>query len=174
MKFPKLLKADVERAFVYAYYQLVKGCKVSMDIPDENIIPVVAFAHRTGEIYAMDFSTTYHFAENVKPSTRVRWIRKKTEQMQRYAEFTGIQHNTEYKSLYEIWCFIPPKNRVLDAVEAAVKEELPVSLVSYDVVNDRIRQVASLEPLKDEIVYNNAFLWAAKLLREAGVVSKNK
>jgi len=63
---------------------------------------------------------------------------------------------------------------VLDAVEAAVKEELPVSLVSYDVVNDRIREVASLESLKDEIVYNNAFLWAAKLLREAGVFSKNK
>lgn len=108
MRFPKLLKADVERAFIYAYYRFVKDCKVSMDIPDENIIPVVAFAHKTGEIYAMDFSSTYHFAEKVKPSTRVRWIR------------------------------------------------------------------ASLEPLKDEIVYNNAFLWAARLMREAGLFLKNK
>jgi len=170
----KLLKADVERAFIYAYYQLVKGCKVSMDIPDENIIPVVAFAHKTGEIYAMDFSSTYHFADKVKPSTRVRWIRKKTEQMQRYTEFAGIQHKIEYKALYEIWCFIPPNNRVMDAVEAAAKEKLPVSLVSHDAVNDRIRQVASLKPLKDEIVYNNAFLWAARLMREAGVFSKYK
>ncbi len=86
MRVPKLLKADVERALIYAYYRLVKDCEVSMDIPDENIIPVVAFAHKTGEIYAMDFSSTYQFVEKVKPSTRVRWIRNKTEQMLRYAE----------------------------------------------------------------------------------------
>ncbi|QGP92729.1 hypothetical protein MGLY_21180 [Neomoorella glycerini] len=33
---PKYLKADIERGFILAYYELVKGCRVSLDFPGEN------------------------------------------------------------------------------------------------------------------------------------------
>jgi hypothetical protein len=35
-------------------------------------------------------------------------------------------------------------------------------------MHERIKQVALLEPLKQDMIYENAFLWAATLLREAG------
>jgi len=51
-------------------------------------------------------------------------------------------------------------------VAKAGEEGLPVELVSLEEVNERIRQVALLEPLDQ--IYENAFLWAASLLRRAG------
>ncbi|MCR4429897.1 MAG: hypothetical protein NUV45_02640 [Tepidanaerobacteraceae bacterium] len=164
----RYLKADIERGFILAYYELVKGCKVSLDISGENIIPVVAFAHKPGEIYAMDFSSKYHFTENEKSKTRLHRVKRIIEELAKYAEFAEKQTGAEYKSIYEIWCFLPPNNFVTETITAAQKEGLPVKLVSLEEVHERIKQVALLEPLKRDMIYENAFLWAATLFREAG------
>ncbi|MGB9903668.1 MAG: hypothetical protein ACPLQO_03235 [Desulfotomaculales bacterium] len=37
-----------------------------------------------------------------------------------------------------------------------------MELVGVEEVNERIRQVALLEPLDSEVIYENAFLWADK------------
>ncbi|BAF58552.1 hypothetical protein PTH_0371 [Pelotomaculum thermopropionicum SI] len=168
MSMPKFLKADVERGFILAYYELVKGCAVSLDLPEENIVPVVAFAHKPGELYGMDFSSAYHFAEKEKLSTRVRRVRKKVEGLQNYAEFAENQMQMKYRVAYEIWCFMPPNKLVTETVAKAGEEGLPVELVGVEEVNERIRQVALLEPLDREVIYENAFLWAASLMRRAG------
>ena len=165
---PKFLKADIERGLILAYYKLVKGCIVSLDMPDQNIVPVVAFAHKPGELYGMDFSSTYHFAEKEKLSTRLRRVRKKVEGLQRYADFAETQMQMKYQVAYEIWCFMPPNNLVTETVIKAREEGMPVELVDTEKVNERIRQVALLEPLDREMIYENAFLWAASLFRQAG------
>ena len=164
------MKADVERGLILAYYELVKGCAVSLDMPGENIVPVVAFAHKPGELYGMDFSSTYHFAEKEKLSTRLRRVRKKVEGLQRYAEFAEEQMQMKYRVAYEIWCFLPPNKLVTETIVKAGEEGLPLELVSVEEVNKRIRQVAFLEPLDQEVIYENAFLWAAGLLRRAGAL----
>ncbi|MGB9858731.1 MAG: hypothetical protein ACPLQP_02210 [Moorellaceae bacterium] len=46
-------------------------------------------------------------------------------------------------------------------------EGMPVKLVDLREVHERTRQVALLDPLDRDIIYENAFLWAAKLFREA-------
>jgi Holliday junction resolvase len=165
---PKFLKADVERGFIWAYYKLVKGCAVSLDMRGENIVPVVAFAHKPGEVYGMDFSSTYHFAEKEKPSTRYRWVKRKVEELTRHAQFYAEQNKIKYQVLYEIWCFIPPNELVTDTVDSAIDEGIPVKLVDLRELHERMRQVALLEPLDRDIIYENAFLWAAELFREAG------
>ncbi|MDK2888948.1 MAG: hypothetical protein PWP72_1826 [Thermoanaerobacter sp.] len=167
-RLPKFLKADVERGLILAYYELVKGCAVSLDLPEQNIVPVVAFAHKPGELYGMDFSSTYHFAEKEKLSTRLRRVRKKVEGLLRYADFAEKQMQMKYQVAYEIWCFMPPNKLVTETVTKAGEEGLPVELVGVEEVNERIRQVALLEPLDREVIYENAFLWAASLLRRAG------
>lgn len=167
-KLPKYLKADIERGFILAYYELVKGCTVSLDLPGGNIVPVVALAHKPGEYYGMDFSSTYHFTEGQKPQTRLRRVRRVVEEIQRYAEFAEHMSNIKYRYVYEIWCFIPPNKYVSDTVAAARKEGLPVELVGLEQVHERIRQVAVLEPIDKDTVYKNAFLWAAGLFRQAG------
>lgn len=45
-KLSRFLRADIERGFIWAYYELVKGCQVTLDMRGENIIPVVALAHK--------------------------------------------------------------------------------------------------------------------------------
>jgi len=74
----------------------------------------------------------------------------------------------KYRVAYEIWCFLPPNKPVTETVAKAREEGLPVELVSVEEVNERIRQVALLEPLDQEVIYENAFLWAASLLRRGG------
>jgi len=165
-RLPKFLKADVERGLILAYYELVKGCAVSLDLPEQNIVPVVAFAHKPGELYGMDFSSTYHFAEKEKLSTRLRRMRKKVED--RYAEFAEKQMQMKYRVAYEIWCFLPPNKVVTETAAKAQEEGMLVELVGVEEVNDRIKQVALLEPLDREVIYENAFLWAASLFRRAG------
>ncbi|WP_243276632.1 hypothetical protein [Desulfallas sp. Bu1-1] len=164
----KFLKADIERGFILAYYELVKGCSVSLDKPGENFMPVVAFAHKPGEIYGMDFSSTYHFAEKEKPQTRLRRVRRKIDELQRFVKFMESQWEMEHRLVYEIWCFLRPNRFVTETVDAARKEGLPVELVDLDQVHERIRQVAMLEPMNQDVIYENAFLWAARLFREAG------
>ena len=46
----KFLRADVERGLILAYYELVRGCEVSLDQPCDNIVPVVALAYKQGEL----------------------------------------------------------------------------------------------------------------------------
>lgn len=167
-RLPKYLKADIERGFILAYYELVKGCKVSLDMPEENIVPVVAFAHKPGEIYGMDFSSAYHFTEKEKPRTRLRRARRKVEKLQRYAEFLELRTEMKYQVVYEIWCFLPPNKLVIDTVTKARGEGMPVELVDLEHVHERIRQVALLEPMDQKMIYENAFLWAASLFRDAG------
>lgn len=167
-KNPKYLKADVERGLILAYYELIRGCTVSLDKPDENIVPVVAFAHKPGEIYGMDFSSTYHFAENEKLTTRLRRVRKKVESLQKYADFFCTQNQMNCRVVYEIWCFLNPNELVTETVSKAAEEGLPVELIDAEKVNERIRQVVLIEPLDQEKIYENAFLWAASLFRQAG------
>lgn len=167
-KLSKYLKADIERGFILAYYEMVKGCTVSLDIPGENIVPVVAFAHKPGEIYGMDFSSTYHFAAKEKLQTRLRRVQKKVAALQRYAEFAALQMEMKYQVVYEIWCFMPPNKLVLETVSKAREEGMPVELVYVQEVHARLKQVTLLEPMDKDIIYENAFLWAASLFRNAG------
>jgi hypothetical protein len=78
------------------------------------------------------------------------------------------QWEMEHRLVYEIWCFLRPNRFVTETVDAARKEGLPVELVDLDQVHERIRQVAMLEPMNQDVIYENAFLWAARLFREAG------
>jgi hypothetical protein len=98
----------------------------------------------------------------------LRRVRKKVEGLQRYADFAEKQMQMKYQVAYEIWCFMPPNKLVTETVTKAGEEGLPVELVGVEEVNERIRQVALLEPLDREVIYENAFLWAASLLRRAG------
>ncbi len=164
----KFLRADVERGLILAYYELVRGCEVSLDQPCDNIVPVVALAYKQGELIGMDFSSIYHFTENEKPSTRLRRVRNKVEGLRKYADFMETQDKMECRAVYEIWCFMPPNKFVTDTVAKAAGEGMPVELLGTEKVGERIRQVAILEPLDREAVYDNAFLWAASLLRQAG------
>ncbi len=165
---PKFLQADVERGLILAYYELVRGCEVSLDQSYKNIVPVVALAYKPGELCGMDFSSIYHFTENEKPSTRLRRVRTKIESLRKYADFMEAQDKLECRAVYEIWCFIPPNKFVTDTFAKAVEENMPVELLGTEMVGVRIRQVAILEPLDQEAVDDNAFLWAASLFRQAG------
>jgi hypothetical protein len=116
----------------------------------------------------MDFSSIYHFTENEKPSTRLRRIRNKVEGLQKYANFAESHDEMECRAVYEIWCFIPPNRNVTETVAKAEEEGMPVKLLGIEKVSERIRQVAFLEPLDKEAIYENAFLWAASMFRQAG------
>jgi len=100
----------------------------------------------------------------------VRRVQKKVEALQRYAEFAGSQMGMEYRVTYEVWCFIPPNKFVTETIAGARSEGMPVELVSLEEVHARVRQVALLIPLDEKMVCENAFLWAASLFREAGIL----
>jgi len=95
-------------------------------------------------------------------------VKRKVEELIHYAQVYEQQKGIKYRVLYEIWCFIPPNKLVIDTVNKAIAEGMPVRLVDLKEVYERIKQVALLEPLNQDIIYENAFLWAAKLFREAG------
>ena len=172
-KYPKMIKADIERGFIIAYFELVCGLKVSLEYHDGSVEEVVAMAWSPEQLIGMDFSSYYHFTEGQKPQTRLRHLRSKVERLMSYGDFIQNQHGKPVQVLYEIWCFIAPNDFVLQTVEKAKEEGLPVKLVDLDELHKRIKQTAAIKVEDEEMVYANAFLWGAQLLQEAGAFDIN-
>ncbi|MDI3534987.1 MAG: hypothetical protein PWQ82_1352 [Thermosediminibacterales bacterium] len=165
MRISRKLKADIERGFIVAYYKYIKKCSVNIDDEYFTRTPFVAVAYSKDTVYGMDFSTLYHFDEQAKPKTLVRRVKRRVEAIENYCKLMGIQRKTPITPLYEIWCFIPANIRVTETVESALKQGLPVKLVMYDEVLERLRQTVLSLPETDED--ENAFVQAAKMIKEA-------
>jgi hypothetical protein len=170
-KYPKRIRADVERGFIIAYYELVRGLRVSLS-EEGRVDDVVATASSAGQLIGMDFSSIYHFTEEQKPQTRLRRLRKKVEYLKRISELLLEPHENPWEVLYEIWCFIDPNEYVLQTAETAKQEGLPVEVVNPEELNNRIRQTAEIELADKDMVSANAFLWSAELFRMAGAWRK--
>ena len=72
MKIPRLIRADVERAFLHAYYRHVCGCH-SVLLEDDSSHWVV-WAARADRLWMMDFTSQYEFPEEMcfmPPSERL-------------------------------------------------------------------------------------------------------
>ncbi len=171
-KYPRYLEADVERGFIYAYYELVCGMKVSLSGPREGPKECVALARKPGLMVGMDFSTHYE-SESMKFGTLLKRVRQKVEDLRYWSAFQADVNNTKTEQvLYEIWCFIPPSERVCEMVDRALKEDLPVKLVSLEEVGERLLQTAAVEPEETDSIYQNAFLWTVKMFRNTGALGK--
>ncbi len=172
-KYPKRIRADIERGFIIAYYELVRGLNASLDFEDGKVEEVVVLAWSPGLLIGMDFSSYYHFTEGQKPQTRLRHLRRKVDRLLRYGESLQGHDKKPSEVLYEIWCFIPPNDFVLQTAKKACEEGLPVELVDLGELHKRIQQTALIDPGDEEMVYANAFLWSASLLREARALVEN-
>lgn len=170
-KYPKRIRADVERGFIIAYYELVCGFHVSLN-EEGRVEDVVATASSPGQLIGMDFSSIYHFTEGQKPQTRLRHLRRKVEYLERIGKILREPYENPYEVLYEIWCFIAPNEYVLQTAEKAKQEGLPVKVVNPEELHNRIRQTAEIEPEDEDMVSANAFLWSAELFRMAGAWGK--
>jgi len=172
-RYPRFLEADVERAFICAYYELVCGMYVTVEDTGCNK-ECVAMAWKPGLMLGMDFSTLY--SGDMKLKTWMKWLREKLDDLKRMAEMNERKAFTDEPAplLYEIWCFIPPHQRVLETVERAKSENLPVELVELEEVGRRLLQAASVEVEDREAVTQNAFLWMARILRNTGAMDKLK
>jgi len=173
-KYPKRIKADIERALIIAYYELTCGLNVSLGFESSKVEEVVALAWSPGLLIGMDFSSYYHFTEGQKPQTRLRHLRRKIERLKRHGDFLQIHHQDAFEILYEIWCFIPPNDYVQQTVEQAKEEGLPVKLVEPEELSNRIKQTAFIDLKDEDMLEANAFLWSAALLRKAGAFADNK
>ncbi len=167
-KYPKRIKADIERALIIAYYELVCGHNVSLGFESGKVEEMVALAWSPGLLIGMDFSSYYHFTEGQKPQTRLRHLRSKVEWLMRHGDFLQTHHQKTFEYLYEIWCFIPPNDYVHQTVEQAKEEGLPVKLVKPEELSNRIKQTALINSVDEDMKEANAFLWSAELFRKAG------
>ncbi len=171
--YPKIIRKDVERGFIYAYFELVRGFKVTLsDELTNNDVVAMAASHE--KIIGMDFSSIYHFSEGQKPETRLKHIRRKIDLLQNFCSIIIDAPDNSLEVLYEIWCFIPPNIYVSETVEKALQEGLKVKLVGQAELHERIRQTAEIEVEDKEMLYANAFLWSAELFRQAGAWMKQK
>jgi len=173
-EYPKRIKADIERALIIAYYELICGLNVNLVFESSKVEDVVALAWSPGLLIGMDFSSYYHFTEGQKPQTRLRHLRRKIEGLKRHGDFLQSHHQETFEILYEIWCFIPPNDYVQQTMEQAKEEGLPAKLVEPEELSNRIKQTALIDSKDEDMVEANAFLWSAELLRRAGAFTGNK
>ena len=167
-KYPKRIRADVERGFIIAYYELVRGLDVVLGLEDGSKDDMVAVAWSPVIMIGMDFSSYYHFTEGYNPQTRLRHVREKVERLKHFTLPVQHREGKALECLYEVWCFMPPNEYVLQAIGDAKQDGLPVKLVDQEELHRRVRRTAEIVPEDDDMVEANAFLWSAQFFREAG------
>lgn len=170
MKLPKALRADMERSLIHAYYSHVCGCdSVTIDPDIFQGAPWVAVAARNDRIWMMDFSSRYEFPPEAKPATVARQMRQRARAAVEHglsvARFRGESPEAPMPEVvYEIWCFIPPSERLHGALAAARVSGERVVLVSPKELAERVRQTVLASAEQDD---ENAFVQAATMIRQA-------
>lgn len=170
MGMPKILRADIERALIHAYYNNVCGCyAVSLDLDIFPGAPWVAVAARHDRVWMMDFSSRYEFPAEAKPTSVTRRMRQRAQAAldhglrvaRMVSEGSGVPVP---EVVYEVWCFMPPSERLLNALAATRESGEQVVLVSPEEWAKRVRQTV-LAPAKQDD--ENAFVQAAAMIRKA-------
>jgi hypothetical protein len=89
VKLPKILKADVERAFIHACYRYVCQCySVSIDWKEFGR-PFVAVGATEERMWFMDFSSSYEFPAEMKQAAVNRRMLERTKEVLGHATFGG-------------------------------------------------------------------------------------
>jgi hypothetical protein len=160
VKLPKRIKADMERAFIHAYYRYVCQCStVSIDW-EVGGDPWVAVARNKDRIWFMDFSTLYDFPAEQKQTTMNRRMLERVQAAQREVRYAEPPR----EAVYEVWCFIPPSERLLTALEWTRQNGGQLTLVTPERVQERVRQtVLAIQNDSEE----HAFVQAALMIRQA-------
>lgn len=190
------LRADMERAFIDAYYRHVVGCEdVTLDLHDQGRSRFVAIAWSGNSLYGMDFSSRYEFPTGMRPATIQRNLEGQRQRLHHHAAvcadlasdpFEPGAASAPFRAIYEIWCFVPPSQKLLEAVRAAPHGDVEVVLVSPEDIDTRVRQTVLAVPEQDagavedgrgddedadDVRRDNAFVVAARIFRRAFGVS---
>lgn len=162
----RYMKADMERAFLDAYFRYVRECDL-ISFDNEAFDGFVVLARGSGKAWFMDFSSKYEFPAEMKQATTNRKLTERAgyaleagQQLGRMWEYAAVDVE------YEVWCFMPPSERLFTALDAARANGAKVTLVTMDQVHDRMRQAVLAIPAdkKDE---DQAFVQAALMFRKA-------
>lgn len=169
MRIPGFLKADMERAFLQAYYRYVCGCE-SVEVDSEFAgTPWVATGIKPGRVWMMDFSTLYEFPLERKQANTNRRMKERAQQAVAdgrclWRLWHDLPLAAEPEVEYEVWCFMPPTDRVMQALAAAHHAGCQVTLVMPEQVQERVRQTVLAVPDDAE---DQAFMQAAVMFRRA-------
>lgn len=163
---PAWIRSDASYGVLHAYYAYVLGAEVSF--PDVGGDLVAAHARSATVFIGADFSTTYEFpAERGGASVRDQ-LHRRAEHLVRLSAVGGDAPSIVR---YEVWCFIPPSERLQDA---AASFEAPrgcaVELIQGVELSARVRQAVLAVPHRagvDEPEPETAFVDCADTIREA-------